>query len=514
VCVLAWFCSIPAQADLLDPPAGTGQSAASVSVRAPVRALALPPLGNTALIDRPLMREIGDDHVHVPRSVEPSSPATAPRRAHRNTPPDTVAAAPPAPASEPSLTDPALADPVLAGPSPSGVPATPLDDTGEAAGPWTRIRGSTRWPASERDEVLAFREQFEREALYVDRMLLRANVFIDHLVDRLDARFLPLELALLPAIESGFRSDVISRGHAAGLWQIVPVTATEIGLQRTAWFDGRADTVASTTAAIDYLSYLNAEFHGDWELTLAAYNAGPGRVRRAIKRNESLGEPSDFWSLKLPLETREYVPKLLALVDLLKAEDSVLTLPSHGESTGFERVEVGFRIGLAKAAELAGVPEAELDRLNAGLLHGVTAPRGPHRLYLPATAVSRFRERLADIDGEALFSLPMQHRVVKGDTLGSIAIEYGMRTQRLMELNGLDDTRIRIGQSLNVIDTAGRHAAEIEYVVSIGDTLSRIAQEHSVQPDAIRDAGGDVLDDDLIHPGEILKIVVPLGTTG
>ncbi len=405
--------------------------------------------------------------------------------------------------------------PVLPGSEPlTGLPArspggeAPVADADAAGDVWTRIRLSQRLPESrDRVPVEELRAEYLAEGPWVTRILERGLPFIEHMVDALDRRFMPLGLAVLPAVESGFRPDVHSSGNAAGLWQIVPITAREIGLERNVWFDARADTVASTTAALDYLSYLNAEFHGDWELTLAAYNAGPGRVRGAIRRNESAGQPTDFWSLKLPPETRRYVPKVLALVSLLREEPSPIELPAV-DGHGFERVDVGLRISIDRAAALSGIPEDELRRLNAHLVHGVTAPQGPHALYLPLGTAESFTAQVADADGASLYSLPLTHEVVAGDTLSGIAHRYGMSQAQVMELNALGNANVRIGQELAVLDVRRSGIVDVEYVVGAGDTLSGIAESHAVRIGDIMRADGTALDGDLIHPGETLTIVV------
>ena len=499
--------------------------------------LVLPALANTAETDRVLLREIDDAHVFVP---EPAAAATGPTSATGATSDETVAVSvhplgPTVQESVPEVPGRAAEDPwsdpvaLLGTQGPADVAVQALsDDASPAQGPradtgtadgvdavadgvddvWTRIRLSRRLPESrDREPVEALRAEYLAEGPWVTRILERGLPFIEHLVDALDRRFMPLGLAVLPAVESGFRPDVHSSGNAAGLWQIVPITAREIGLERSVWFDGRADTVASTRAALDYLSYLNAEFHGDWELTLAAYNAGPGRVRGAIRRNERADLPTDFWSLKLPPETRRYVPKVLALVSLLREEPSAIELPAVN-GHGFERVDVGLRISIDRAAALSGIPEDELRRLNAHLVHGVTAPQGPHALYLPLGTAERFAAEIRGADGASLYSLPRTHEVVAGDTVSGIAYRYGMSQAQLMELNALSGTRVRIGQELAVLDVRRSGVVDVEYVVGAGDTLSAIAQSHAVGVGDISRADGSALDGDLIHPGETLTIVV------
>ena len=346
----------------------------------------------------------------------------------------------------------------------------------------------------------------------------RGTPFIGHIVESLESRFLPVELALIPAIESGFRTTVKSSVNAAGIWQIVPITAREIGVERNTWFDGRGDIVKSTTAAIDYISYLNAEFNGDWELTLAAYNAGPGRVRGAIKKIIKANKPTDYWSLDLPSETLNYVPKIVAMLELIKdPETEGLDLPDMPANADFTIVDVGRRISLDHAADFSNVDEALLRQLNAGLIHQVTPPKGPHLIVVPTSAADAFEQEIAAAEDTKFFSLPLTHTVVAGDSVSTIAFKYGITQRKLRELNSLDNSRILIGQNLGVIDIRGTNSTArstmVEYVVKIGDTLSEIAERFAVKISAIQNSTGNTPENNVIHPGEklIIKVISDAG---
>jgi len=162
---------------------------------------------------------------------------------------------------------------------------------------------------------------FDKRPDYLTRISKRAGWYLQYIVSEVEKRNLPIELALLPAVESAFYPFSYSPQHASGLWQFIPSTGLNYGLTQDWWYDARRDVVASTNAALQYLSNLNVLFNGDWLLTIAAYNAGPGRVKQAIRRNKKLNKPTDFWHLDLPLETRSYVPKLLALLKIIKNPD-------------------------------------------------------------------------------------------------------------------------------------------------------------------------------------------------
>ncbi|MFK7853477.1 MAG: transglycosylase SLT domain-containing protein [Granulosicoccus sp.] len=464
----------------------------------------LPRLGNTPEGDRLMLREISDQHVFssdqilVTDTARPiERPLTRPGPASRKTIPSQ--------------------NPI---PNHDNSAAANVDVIQEAArqpefsGVWQLVRKSTRLEIPDNDQVTDYRTQYLQEALWVSKILNRANPFVGHIVEELDKRYLPIELALLPAIESGYRPDVHSAENAAGIWQIIPATAKEIGLQRTQWFDGRADLVASTTAAIDYLSYLNAEFHGDWLLTLAAYNAGLGRVKKAMKRNAKQNLPTDFWSLKLPKETQNYVPKFLALVAMLRYdEDPQFKIPDIKQGNAFETVDVGQRVSLDKAAEFSGIRETNLRLLNASLVHSITPPQGPHKLNVPLGQGDALIEGLSKAGVNRAYSLPATHTVIAGDTLSGIARLYGISQTRLLEMNALDSSLIKIGQEL-AIRYNSNGTDTIEYIVTIGDTLSEIAERFAVGIAAIKNEKGEELASDIIHPGVRLTIVLNSLETG
>ncbi len=433
--------------------------------------LPLPPLANTAELDRLMLREIGDAQI-----FDATSLGGAPEQSC-----------------------------CLQG----GAGSSDASPTGPAAGTvWQFVQQSRRLHIPDKDSIANYRQQYQREALWISKILQRATPFAGHIVELLDARYMPVELALLPAIESGYQPDVHSAEQAAGIWQIVPATAMEMGVQHNSWYDGRSDLIESTQAAIEYLGYLNAEFHGDWLLTLAAYNAGPGRVRTAIRRNRSRGLSQDFWSLSLPRETREYVPKFLALVAMIRHDTPPgLDIPLLPRGNAFEVLEFEHRTSLDKIAALSGVPERSLSDLNAALIHGVTPPDGPHHVYVRKDDAARIIAAVTNLSPGALYTLPATHTVVAGDSISSIAATYNLSQSDLMAINELEGSLIRIGQKLAVRFHGDESGSSIEYVVTIGDTLSDIAEQFSVGLDYIRNEQGEALHGDVIHPGEKLSIV-------
>lgn len=389
---------------------------------------------------------------------------------------------------------------------------------------WQKIATSSRMPVHVNPLIDEYKKRLKKDDWSYEKILKRATPFLSHIVGRLEARGLPLDLALLPVIESGYQTHVKSENQAAGLWQIVPATASEIGLKRTAWFDDRSDVFKSTRAALDYLSFINAEFDGNWEHTLAAYNAGPGRVRSAIRRNRKAGLSTDIWMLRLPTETSVYVARFIALAELVRQTPSPgLELPEVTAEPYLQEIEVSDRISLDVAASLTGVSEKSLRKYNGGLLYGVTPPNGPHRLVLPAVTTGKFKKAFTQRKktGKRLYTLLKTHTVVAGDSVGSLALAYGLSQRKFRELNNLDSDVIKIGQKLAVVDNrSGRSAASepsssqsslpngtaVGYTIKSGDTLSQIAVRFNVAIEQIRLENGKLPNARKLIPGKKLQI--------
>lgn len=240
-------------------------------------------------------------------------------------------------------------------------------------------------------------QRYLRDPGEVTHALPRAELYLPYITERMVANNLPPELALLPFMESAYNPSAQSPRGASGLWQITPATADRLGLTRNRWWDGRNDLIHSTDAAIDYLSYLNRRFDGDWLLSLAAYNSGEGTVSRAIAVNERKGEDTDFWALDLPDQARAFVPKFLALAkffqdsDQLPEADPTRTASAHS----LQALTLSRQISLTRAAKLADIDYDLLKRLNPGIKLGVTPPQGPHQLVLPQNAAQRLLAAIA-----------------------------------------------------------------------------------------------------------------------
>ena len=285
---------------------------------------------------------------------------------------------------------------------------------------------------------------------YVDRVFNRAQRFLPYITQEIDKRGLPLELALLPIVESGYDSFAYSHGRAAGLWQFIPGTARRYGVRQNWWYDGRRDVVDATNGALNYLTHLYELMNGDWFHAIAAYNSGEGNVLKAVRRNNNGGRPTDFWNLRLPKETSSYVPRLLALVELVRDPAAFgITLPELVDEEQFIPAETGGQIDLALAAGLAGIELDTLYAFNSGFNRWSTDPAGPHRLLLPVDAVESFNEALAMLpDNERVRW--KRHKVRNGEAISEIAEQYHTTLASIRSANGIRGNTIRAGSYLMI----------------------------------------------------------------
>ncbi len=314
---------------------------------------------------------------------------------------------------------------------------------------WQRVRNGmelTPYRAQEA-ETKKYLSWFVDHPEYVDKVVERARPYLHHIVSELEKRNMPLEIALLPVVESGYQPFAYSKSRAAGLWQFIPSTGKVYGLKQDWWYDGRRDVIASTSAALTYLQKLHNDF-GDWQLALAAYNCGEGTVGRAIKRNKKAGKPTDFWSLDLPKETSAYVPKLMAVSHLVAMPERYDIKLSPIENKPFLTVvDTESQLDLAVAAKLAGITADELHLLNPGFNHWATLPGGPHRLVLPLDKAAQFKQALSTLPKEDRMRW-VRHKIKKGESLGLIAKRHSTTVEALKETNNLTSNTIRAGRHL------------------------------------------------------------------
>ncbi|MGB9090187.1 MAG: transglycosylase SLT domain-containing protein [Pseudomonas farsensis] len=334
----------------------------------------------------------------------------------------------------------------------------------------------------------------------------RGSLYLHYIVERLEERNMPLELALLPAIESAYNPMAYSRASAAGMWQFMPATGRHFNLRQTNFYDGRRDVTASTNAALDYLNRLHDMFNGDWLLALAAYNSGEGTVSRAIERNEKLGLPTDYWNLPLPQETRDYVPKLLALSQVVNTPQAYgVNLNPIANEPYFEAIAINERLDLSRVAAFADIDEDELIQLNPAFKKRMTVD-GPKQLLVPTAKAQLLSARMSNLKPEELVSLQpnkavfqaalaeakapaaRSYRVKRGDNLGSIAKANRVSVKQLQSWNSLGGNSLRVGQVLALRggSAAGNRVADAkqrstQYKVRKGDSYYLVAKRFNVE---------------------------------
>ena len=301
---------------------------------------------------------------------------------------------------------------------------------------WDRIVLGYKIPDLEGPLVEKWEQYYSERPDYVARVVERSRRYLYHIVSEVEGRGMPLEIALLPIVESAFNPNAISVSRASGIWQFMPSTGTSYGLKQTWWFDSRRDVVAATSGALDYLQKLNGEFN-DWQLSLAAYNWGEGNVRRAIARNRAKGLPADFDSLtKMADETRNYVPKLQAIKNIIANPARYgLVMADVPNAPYFAVVRTTIRMDVKRAAELAELPMDEFLALNPQHNRPVISGADDYAILLPIDKAEIFAAKL-DLVNQPLVSW-QAHRMKAGETLAQVAIRYGMSIETLRSVNGI-----------------------------------------------------------------------------
>ena len=359
---------------------------------------------------------------------------------------------------------------------------------------------------------------------YLGRAFSRADLYLYQIVTELEARGMPLELALLPVVESAFEPYAYSRARASGLWQFIPGTGTRYNLKQDWWYDGRRDVLESTRAALDYLQALNTEFKGDWLLAIAAYNCGEMNVERAVARNQAAGLPTDFWDLKLPAETRAYVPKLLAMGRVVAHPERYgLSFSKIPNQPYFAKVDTQGQISMHVAAEIAGLTDAELYELNPAFHRWATDPSGPYSLLVPADTAEAFRTSITQLTPDQRLNVKA-YTVHRGDTVNLVARHFRTSPKALRELNDLSTGALLVGTALkvpsdtNLLPPKALHAAALvdgrehrsrrersRIVVHHGQTLWAIAHKHGVDVNALALMNG-MQPDAVLRTGQRLRV--------
>lgn len=344
------------------------------------------------------------------------------------------------------------------------------------------------------------RDWYVRHPDYLQRVFARSQRYLPFIRAELDRRGLPMELALLPIVESAYDPFAYSHGRAAGLWQMIPGTARRFGVRQNWWYDGRRDIVDSTRAALDYLEYLLELNDGDWLNAIASYNSGEGNVLRAVRKNRAANKPIDFWHLAVPRETGSYVPKLLALVDIVRDPASYgLTLPVVADEQQFVVTSIDAQLDLALAAELAGIDVDTVYAFNPGYNRWATDPSGPHSLVMPADVADGFVAALAAVPENERVRW-RRHKIGAGETLSEIAEQYHTTIASIRAANNLRGNTIRAGQHLMIpvstkplsaysqsadarlarTQNRERDGRRVEHVVRSGESFWTISRRYKV----------------------------------
>jgi len=341
---------------------------------------------------------------------------------------------------------------------------------------WQRVRGGLRLQRPGNTRVEGQARSFAKDRRYLGRLADSARPYLHVVLAEIERRGLPAELALLPQVESRFNPAATSPAAAAGMWQFIPSTGTAMGLHQSPAYDGRRDLLESTRGALDYLEQLHRRLGGDWELAMAAYNCGPGRVESAQAANRARGLPTDFWSLNLPTETENYVPAILAVARLVAAPEHFgLVLPPLPDTPQIEVVIPTGAVDLAHVAQAGGVALGDLQRLNAGLRQGRTQPRADAGVVVP---VGTGRQVVAGLPGT---------RVVAAAVAPGGAVPPGASEQP--------------GGGPAPEEAVGK---EVAYQVRADETLGMVARRFGVSVEEIR--GWNENASDGISDGERLRL--------
>lgn len=386
---------------------------------------------------------------------------------------------------------------------------------------WQRIRNGYALRKLNSPLVANHEQWYAKRPDYMQRMTERGQRYLHFIVEEVERRGMPLEIALLPMIESAFNPEGNSISNASGIWQFIPSTGKHFGMQQNWWYDGRRNIISATTGALDYLQMLHGMF-GDWELALAAYNWGEGAVHRALAQNRKRGLPTNYANLKMPSETRNYLPKLQAIKNIIGNPASFgLVLHPVPDQPYFVAVSTSKNIDMELAAGLADVTLDEFRALNPAHNRPVILQENSEVLLLPVDKVETFRANLASN------SLPLvswqAYKSSKGEHLNELATRFGLSPETLRSINGMS-TRLKVsnGQTLLVPlngqmaenefeafnahpDLAGQLPGNtILYTVRKGDTLSAISRHYKVSVEKLQDWNSNVR---ILNPGQHIFIM-------
>jgi len=388
---------------------------------------------------------------------------------------------------------------------------------------WQRIRNGYGMPEQDSKLIARYEQWYARQPDYVARMTERARRYLYFIVEEVEKRHMPTEIALLPMIESAFNPGALSSARASGIWQFIPSTGKNFGMQQNWWYDGRRDVINGTKGALDYLQQLHDQF-GSWDLALAAYNCGENAVIRAQARNRKRHLPTNYASLKLPRETRGYVPKLMAVKNIISHPQSFgLQLTDIPNKPYFAEVNTSRHIDVELAAEMAGISIEEFTALNPAHSRPVILQKDDEVLLLPVENVETFRANL-ERASQPLVSW-QACPTKKGEKLDVLAARYGISIDKLKSVNGIHrSVKVSNGQTLlvplngetaeneftafntHLPPTDMRLLNAVRHTVRKGDTLSAIARHYHVRLASLKSWNRGVR---ILRPGQHILVAQP-----
>lgn len=369
---------------------------------------------------------------------------------------------------------------------------------------WLRIQNGYAMPNISSPYTAKYENLYASKPNYVAQMMSRTEKYLFYVVEEVAKRGMPMEVALLPMIESAYNPKAISRSKAMGIWQFMPATGRHFGLKQNWWADHRRDVAASTNAALNYLEKLHGMF-GSWDLALAAYNAGEGTVGRAIKKNQRLGLPTDYQSLKLPLETTHYVPKLQAIKNIMTNPGQYgLNISPIANQAYFAEIDAPYQIDAKLAANLAGISQKEFALLNPRYNRPIIASRNnTHKLLLPVASIESFETNLKN-HNKSLISWKV-YRAKSGEYISKIAKKFNINTRQLRKVNGLSKNK-KLPNAFHLLVPAGDKAtssinvarlekqkiknqrkskSQITHKIKRGETLGALAKRYGTNTRAL-----------------------------
>jgi len=376
---------------------------------------------------------------------------------------------------------------------------------------WNRLFSLYALPEINNARVEHEIKRYLKHPKYLAKIQRRAEPYLYFIINEIEAKQIPGEIALLPVVESAFKPRALSKSKASGLWQFMPATGRLFGLKQNWWYDGRRDVFTSTKAATSYLKQLSKTFDNNWFLALAAYNAGRGNIKKAIRKNQRNELATDYWSLALRKETKNYIPRLLAIAKIFaNAEKYNIPLLKIPNSPHFAVVDIHSQIDLTVAAGMANTSVADFSILNPAFKRASTDPDGPYHLLIHTDKVERFKAELAVTLKKDRIKWG-RHLVKAGENLGVIAKSYKTTVNALLKSNHLANSNIRVGQQLLIPTSLTIAASKASrknnqlYTVKKGDTFWDIARQFDVRSKDIANWNNISLNKTL-QPGQKLII--------